>query len=105
MRDFRAWWALFVFFAVLSLLVIQHGYRGWKRLGELPPPGAPQDRHRLTRRRRLEGWRVACMTASLVVMTGLVFAGVMGAPRAILLGLRVLAVAFVAAVVALSLRR
>jgi hypothetical protein len=105
LRDFRVWWALFVFFAVLSLLVLQHGYRRWKRLGELLPPGAPPDRHRLARHRRLEGWRLACMAASLVVMTGLVFAGLMGAPRALVLALRLLAVAFVASVVVLSVRR
>jgi hypothetical protein len=39
------------------------------------------------------------------VMTALVFAGVMGAPRGLLLALRFLAVAGVLAVVVLSLRR
>ncbi|HET6579236.1 MAG TPA: hypothetical protein VFG66_12995 [Gemmatimonadales bacterium] len=105
MRDFRAWWALFVFFAVLSVLVLQHGYRRWRRLRELLPPGTAVDQDRLTRHRRREGWRLVCMAASLVVMTGLVFAGVMGAPRGLLLTLRILAVACVAAVVVLSVRR
>ena len=106
MRDFRLWWALFVFFAVLSVLAIQHAWRRWRRVGELLPPSlgragpAPLDR-----RRRLEGWRVAMMIASLVVMTGLVYAGVLGAPRVVLLVLRVTAVICVAGVVALSLRR
>jgi hypothetical protein len=104
-RDFRAWWALFVFFAVLSVLVLQRGYHRWRRLRELLPPGTPADQNRLLRHRQLEGWRLACMAASLVAMTGLVFAGVMGAPRGLLLTLRILAVAFVLAVVVLSVRR
>lgn len=105
MRDFRLWWALFVFFAVLSVLAIQHAWRRWRRLHELLPPargraGSPP----LDRRRRLEGWRVAMMIASLVVMTGLVYAGVIGAPRGVLLALRAAAVVLVGAVVVLSLR-
>jgi hypothetical protein len=103
--DFRAWWMLFVFFAVLCVLVLQHGYRRWRRLRDLLPPGGPSGSGRLARRWRLEGWRLACMAASLVVMTALVFAGVMGAPRGLLLALRFLAVAGVLAVVVLSLRR
>jgi hypothetical protein len=86
--DFRVWWALFVFFAVLSVLVLQQGYRRWRHL-----------------RGRREGWRLACMAASLLVMTALVFAGVTGAPRELLVPLQFLAVVFVAAVVVLSLRR
>jgi len=98
------WWALFVFFAVLSVMAVQHGYRRWRRLRELLPPGIPPGQDRLARRRRLEGWRLACMAASLVIMTGLVFAGVSGAPRELLLVLRFLAVASVLAVVVLSVR-
>ena len=45
------------------------------------------------------------MAASLAVMTGLVFAGVTGAPRGLLLTLRVLAAALVLAVLVLSFRR
>ena len=105
MPDFRAWWMLFVFFAVLCVLVLQHGYRRWRRLRDLLPPGGPSGSGRLARRWRLEGWRLACMAASLVLMTALVFAGVMGAPRGLLLALRFLAVTGVLAVVVLSLRR
>jgi hypothetical protein len=93
-RDFRLWWALFVFFAVLSVLAIQRAWRRWRRLRELLPSIG-----------RLEGWRVAMMIASLVVMTALAYAGVLGAPRALLLVLRVAAVGLVGAVVVLSLRR
>ncbi len=106
MRDFRLWWALFVFFAVLSVLAIQHAWGRWRRLRELLPPSLGQSGPaRLDRRRRLEGWRVALMIASLLVMTGLVYAGVLGAPRAVLLALRLAAVGLVGGVVVLSLRR
>ena len=105
MRDFRAWWALFVFFAVLSVLAVQHGYRRWRRLGDVPWADTRLQCEELARRRRLEGWRLACMAASLAVMTGLVFAGVTGAPRGLLLTLRVLAAALVLAVLVLSFRR
>ena len=106
MRDFRLWWALFVFFAVLSVLAIQHAWRRWRRLGELLPRSSGRVRPPpLERVRRLEGWRVALMIASVVVMTGLVYAGVLGAPRGVLLALRVAAVVLVAGVVVLSLRR
>ena len=105
MRDFRLWWALFVFFAVLSVLAIQHAWRRWRRLRDLLPPSLGRvDLAPLDRRRRLEGWRVAMMIASLVVMTGLVYAGVLGAPRGVLLALRVAAVVLVGGVVVLSLR-
>lgn len=105
MRDFRLWWALFVFFAVLSVLAVQHAWRRWRRLRELLPPShAGADSAPLHRRRRLEGWRVAAMIASLVVMTGLVYAGVLGAPQGVLLALRVAAVVLVGGVVVLSLR-
>lgn len=105
MRDFRAWWALFVFFAVLSVLALQHGYRRWRRIGDLLSAGSGPGQERLVRSWRREGWRLGCMAASVVVMTGLVFAGVMGAPGGVLLTLRLLAVALVLAVVVLSVRR
>jgi hypothetical protein len=104
-RDYRVWWGLFVLFAVLSLLVVQRGIRGWRaardlieRL-ELPPDAEPR------RRLRREAWRLGWMMSSLVGLTGLVFAAVLGAPPAIIFGLKVVAVVAVAAVVALSLVR
>jgi hypothetical protein len=87
-RDFRVWWALFVFFGVLSVLAVRAAYRRWRRGGN------PRD-----------GRRFACMALSVVTMTALVFAAVQGAPAGLLLALRVLAVAGVAGVVWFSLRR
>jgi hypothetical protein len=102
--DFRLWWALFVFFAVLSVIVVQRGYRRWRSARDLlSAPGAPALRA-LDRRVRREGWRLACMVVSVVAMTALVFAALMGAPRALLLTLRIVAMAGVAAVLWLSLR-
>jgi hypothetical protein len=96
---------LFVLFAVLSLLVVQRGIRGWRaarelieRLG-LPPHAEPR------RRLRREAWRLGWMMLSLVGLTGLVFAAVLGAPPAMILGLKLVAVVAVAAVVGLSLVR
>lgn len=88
MRDFRVWWALFVFFGVLSVLAVRGAYRRWRRGG-----GAR------------DGLRFACMTLSVVTMTALVFAALQGAPGGLLLGLRLLAVAGVAGVVWFSVRR
>jgi hypothetical protein len=104
-RDFRLWWALFVAFGVLSVVVVQRGYRKWRRaravLAEVDVPG----RAEYGRRLRREGWRLAWMAVSLVSMTVLVFAVLLGAPPAVILGLRAVAVAAVAAVVVLSLLR
>lgn len=106
MHDFRLWWALFVFFAVLSVLAVQHAWRRWRRLRDLPPLSSGRvDAARLERHRRLAGWRVALMLASLIAMTGLAYAGVLGAPRGVLLALRATAVVLVGGVVVLSLRR
>jgi hypothetical protein len=105
MRDFRLWWALFVFFGVLCVLALQHGYRRWRRVRSaiaLVPGVAGADRERHLRR---EGWRLASMAVSLVVMTALVFAALLGAPAALLLGLRATAVVAVVGVIALSIRR
>src|SRR3954462_8598690 len=100
MRDFRLWWALFVTFAVLCLLSVQRGYRRWRTAREaLDRIGvAVTDQHR--RRLRREGWRLAWMAVALVAMTALVFAAVLGAPSAAIVGLQLTAVA---AVVRLSL--
>lgn len=105
MRDYRVWWGLFVLFAVLSLLVVQRGIRGWRAARELierlelPYQAGPR------RRLRREAWRLGWMTLSLVGLTGLVFAAVLGAPPAMILGLKLVAVVAVAAVVGLSLVR
>ena len=88
MHDFRLWWALFVFFGVLSVLAVRQAYRRWRRAGE------PR-----------EGLRFACMALSVVTMTALVFAALLRAPAAMLAALRALAVVAVAGVVWLSLRR
>jgi 3-mercaptopyruvate sulfurtransferase SseA len=104
-RNFRVWWALFVFFGVLSVLALQQGYRRWRRawnaLAAAPGPGRDERQRRLRR----EGIRLACMAASVITMTALVFAALLRAPAAVLIGLRLLAVAGVAGVVWLSVRR
>jgi hypothetical protein len=104
-RDFRFWWALFVVFGVLSVVVVQRGYRRWRSartvLAETDLPGRAEHARRLRR----EGWRLAWMGVSLVSMTVLVFAALLGAPDDVILGLRAVAVAAVAAVVGLSLLR
>jgi len=104
-RDYRLWWALFVFFGVLSVLVVQHGYRRWQRVRRLLPALNGAERAAYARRVRLEGWRLACMTASLLAMTTLVFAALLGAPRAVVTVLQGLAVSGVLAVVVLGFRR
>lgn len=104
MHDYRFWWTLFVFFAALCVLAVQRRYRWWRRakdaLGEL----GGELRIEQTRRVQLEGWRVALMTAALLVMTGLVFGVFLGAPRTLMLTLRLLAILSVLGIVLLSLR-
>jgi hypothetical protein len=95
LRDYRVWWALFVFFAALGVLVVQRRYRLWRRA-----KGASVEPQRVRR----EGWRLVMMTASLIVMTGLVFGALLGAPPALLLALRLLAIGSVLGLVLLSLR-
>jgi hypothetical protein len=103
-RDFRVWWALFVFFGVLSVLAVQQGYRRWRRARKALAVGA--DSGAMARRRlRREGLRLACMAVSVIAMTALVFGALLRAPGGVLLGLRVLAVAGVVGVVWLSVRR
>ena len=105
MRDFRLWWALFVFYGVLSVLAVQQGYRRWRRawdaVAAASGPGQAEEQRRLRR----EGIRLVCMAASVVTMTSLVFAALLRAPAPVLIGLRLLAVAGVAGVVWLSVRR
>jgi hypothetical protein len=103
LRDFRVWWGLFVFFAIISLLVIQSRYRRWRKAHLLPDlPGVP--RAEQSRRLRREGWRLGLMTTSLLVMTGLVFAVFLGAPPTVVALLRTLALVGVVGLLLLSLR-
>jgi hypothetical protein len=104
-RDFRVWWGLFVFFAVLSVLAVQRGYRRWTRARAAVAEHPLAERAPLDRRLRREGWRLACMAAGLVSMTALVFAALLGAPAAAMLALRVAALASVGGVLWLSLIR
>ena len=104
MRDYRVWWGLFVIFAVLSVLAVQHGYRRWRRIrGALVRVGQPDAVHE--RHVRREAWRLGWMVVSVVTMTTLVFAALLGAPAWLLVALRVVAVAGVAGVLVLSLVR
>jgi hypothetical protein len=99
-----ALWALFVFFGVLAVFVVQRRYRWWRRaksvLGELPAELRAEQGRRLG----IEGWRLALMTLSILVMTGLVFAVLLGAPAALVMALRTLAILSVLGVVVLSMR-
>ena len=105
MRDFRLWWGLFVFFAVLCVLALQRGYRRWRRLLSLVAAVPGSARAVQERRLRREGWRLGGMAGSLIAMTALVFAALLGAPPGLVLALRVMAVGGVLGVVWLSLRR
>jgi hypothetical protein len=104
-RDFRFWWALFVLFAVLSVVVVQRGYRRWRSARDLLAKVDVPGRAEHARRLRREGWRLACMGASVVAMTVLVFAVLLGAAPGVINGLRTAAVLAVIAVVGLSLVR
>ena len=105
MRDFRVWWGLFVFFAALSVLAVQQGYRRWSRARAAAAEHPFIERARLDRRLRREGWRLACMAAGLVSMTALVFAALLGAPPAAIQALRAVALSSVGGVLWLSLVR
>lgn len=102
MRDYRVWWALFVFFAAVCVLVIQSRYRRWRGARRLlqDVPGARRSEQ--ARLLRLEGWRLLLMTVSLLAMTGLVFAVLLDAPAPVLGALRVLALLAVVGLVMLS---
>lgn len=103
--DYRVWWALFVFFAVLSLLVVRHHYGIWRRTRGLLPRLGAAERQVQVRRVRREGWRLIAMAVSLLAMTGVVFALFLGAPPPLQSALRVLAVVGVAGVLLLSVWR
>lgn len=104
MRDYRIWWALFVFFAVFGVVVIQYRYRRWRRASRLLAGFTGARQTEQARLVRLEGWRVVFMVASLLVMTGLVFAVFLGASAAVLGTLRVVALLTVLGLLLLSFR-
>lgn len=105
MRDYRIWWALFVFFAVLSLLAVQHRYRRWRTAGRALRELSGPELTTLARRWRIEAWRLVLMVVAIVAMTGVVFAAVLEGPPTLILLLRVLAVASVVGVLLLGFRR
>ena len=105
MRDFRLWWGLFVFFGVLSVMAVQRAHRRWWRARTAVAARPGPERELLARRIRREGWRLACMSLSVIAMTALVFAALVGAPSAMILVLRGVAVGAVAGVIWLSLSR
>jgi hypothetical protein len=102
-RDFRVWWVLFVFFAGLSVVVIQRGYQRWRRARRLLPEVDPRARAEVRRRIRLEGWRLVLMTVSVLAMGGVVVTVFWPGPTALLEALRLLALLGVLGVLLLSL--
>jgi hypothetical protein len=103
-RDFRVWWVLFVFFAGLSVLVVQRRYQRWRRASRLLHEVDPRERAEVNRRIRLEGWRLVLMTVSLVAMSGVVVTVFWPGPAALLEVLRLVALLGVVGVLLLSLR-
>ena len=104
MRDFRIWWGLFVFFAVLSLLVVRHRYRRWRGAKRLVPEVDPRRRAEVDRRLRLEGWRLVLMAVSVAAMSGVVVTVFWPGPPALLEALRLVALLAVVGVLLLSVR-
>ena len=104
MRDFRLWWVLFVFFAGLSVVVIQRGYQRWRRARRLLPEVNPREQAEVNRRIRLEGWRLVLMTVSVLAMSGVVVTVFWPGPTVLLEVLRLLALVGVLGVLLLSLR-
>ena len=102
--DFRAWWALFIFFAGLSVLVLQRRYQRWRRARRLLHEVDPREQEEVNRRIRLEGWRLVLMTVSLLAMSGVVVTVFWPGPRVLLEVLRSLALVGVLGVLLLSLR-
>jgi hypothetical protein len=103
-RDFRVWWVLFVFFGGLSVMVIQRRYQRWRKARRLFPELDPRAQAEVNRRVRLEGWRLALMTVSLLAMCGAVVTVFWPGPTALLEVLRVVALLGVLGVLLLSLR-
>lgn len=104
MRDFRVWWGLFVFFAGLSVLVVQRRYQRWRRATRLLHELDPREQAVVKRRIRLEGWRLVLMTVSLLAMSGVVMTVFWPGPTALLDVLRLLALLGVVGVLLLGLR-
>ena len=97
-------WVLFVFFAALSVLVIQRRYLRWRRAKRLRHAVDPRRQAEVTRRIRLEGWRLLLMTVSLLAMSGVVVTVFWPGPTALLEVLRLVAFLGVVGVLLLSLR-
>lgn len=104
MRDFRLWWVLFVFFAGLSIVVIQRGYQRWRTARRLLPEVGPRAQAEASRRIRLEGWRLVLMAVSVLAMSGVVVTVFWPGPTVVLKLLQLLALAGVLGVLLLSLR-
>lgn len=93
-----------MFFAAFCVIVIQYRYRRWRRASRLLADLTGARRAEQVRLLRLEGWRLLLMTASLLVMTALVFAVFLGASAAVLGALRVLALLTVLGLLLSSIR-
>ena len=104
MRDFRIWWGLFVFFAALSLLVVQRRYYRWRRAKRLVSEVDPRRRAEVDRRIRLEGWRLILMALSVLAASGVVMTVFWPGPAALVDVLRVVALLAVGGVLLLSAR-
>ena len=103
-RDVRIWWGLFVFFAALSVLVVQRRYYRWRGAKRLATEADPPVRAEIDRRLRLEGWRLVLMAVSILAMSGVVVTVFWPGPAALLAVLRVVALLAVVGVLLLSLR-
>jgi CHASE2 domain-containing sensor protein len=103
-RDVRVWWGLFVFFAALSVLVVQRRYYRWRGVKRQAAESDPRVRAELDRRLRLEGWRLVLMAVSILAMSGVVVTVFWPGPVALLQVLRVVALLAVAGVLLLSVR-
>jgi hypothetical protein len=103
-RDVRLWWGLFVFFAALSVLVVQRRYDRWRLAQRQAAEADPRMRAELDRRLRLEGWRLLLMAVSILAMSGIVVTVFWPGPPALLQVLRVVALLTVAGVLLLSVR-
>jgi hypothetical protein len=103
-RDFRVWWVLFVFFAGLSVLVLQHRYQRWRKARRLLHEVEPGQQGAVDRRIRLEGWRLVLMAVSVLAMSGVVVTVFWPGPTVLLEALRLLALVAVLGVLLLSLR-
>jgi hypothetical protein len=103
-RDVRIWWGLFVFFAALSVLVVQRRYLRWRGAKRLATGAEPRMRAEVERRLRLEGWRLLLMAVSILAMSGIVVTVFLPGPAALLEVLRVIALLAVLGVLLLSVR-